>query len=133
MRIGIIELLLDTVSLSATDRVFGHSFKRQLSSIMPQAIAVWCRRAGHDVFYATYYGQADPKGLLPDDLDVVFVATCTQSSPLACALAKLYRRDGALTVIGGPHAKAFPHSCLPFFDLVVTDCDGELIADILAG
>jgi hypothetical protein len=133
MRVGIIELLLDTVALSPTDRVFGRFFKRQLSSIMPQAIAVWCRRAGHEVFYATYYGQADPKGLLPDDLDVVFVATCTQSSPLACALAKLYRRDGALTVIGGPHAKAFPHSCLPFFDLVVTDCDGELIADILAG
>ncbi len=64
---------------------------------------------------------------------MVFVATCTQSSPLACALAKLYRRDGALTVIGGPHAKAFPHPCLPFFDLVVKDCDDELIADILAG
>jgi radical SAM superfamily enzyme YgiQ (UPF0313 family) len=37
------------------------------------------------------------------------------------------------TVIGGPHAKAFPVDCLRFFDIVVTMCDEELIADILAG
>jgi hypothetical protein len=31
-----------------------------------------------------------------------------QASALAYALAKLYRRDGVRTVIGGPHARAFP-------------------------
>jgi len=55
-RVGIIELLLDTAALSPTDRVFGRSFKRHLTSIMPQAVAVWCRELGHRVFYATYYG-----------------------------------------------------------------------------
>ena len=126
-------MLLETASLSPTDKVFGHFFKRQMSSIMPQAIAVWCRQSGHAVFYATYYGQADPKRLLPDDLDVVFIATCTQASPLAYALAKLYRQDGALTILGGPHAKAFPEACLPYFDLVVKECDRELVSDILGG
>ena len=51
---------------------------------------------------------------------------------LAYALAKLYRKDGTLTVIGGPHAKAFPNDCLRFFDLVVKDCDRRLIEEVLA-
>jgi len=38
-------------------------------------------------------------------------------NPLAYAMAKLYKREKTLTVIGGPHAKAFPHDCQRFFDL----------------
>ncbi|MEE9198904.1 MAG: radical SAM protein, partial [Dehalococcoidia bacterium] len=96
---------------------------------MPQTISVWCRELGHQVFYATYFGQKDPKQLLPDDLDVVFISTYTQASALGYALAKLYRREKTLTVIGGPHAKAFPDDCLRFFDVVVRECDKTLIAD----
>jgi hypothetical protein len=70
---------------------------------------------------------------LPPDLDLVFIASYTQASALAYALAKLYRRDGARTVIGGPHARAFPQDCLRFFDLVVGDCDEALVGDILDG
>jgi hypothetical protein len=68
---------------------------------------------------------------VPDDLDVVFISTYTQASALAYALAKLFRKRGILTVIGGPHAKSFPHDCLRFFDLVVQECDKSLIDDIL--
>jgi len=50
---------------------------------------------------------------------------------LSYALAKLYRRDGVLTVAGGPHAKSFPDDCARFFDLTVKECDRALIADIL--
>ena len=57
----------------------------------------------------------------------------TQASGVACALAKLYRRDGVRTVIGGPHARAFPRDCLRFFDVVVGDCDRSLALDIAAG
>ena len=106
---------------------------KQYASIMPQAIAVWCRQLGHQVFYATYYGQTDPKKLLPNDLDVVFIGCITRSSALSYALAKLYKREKTLTVVGGPHAKSFPHDCLRFFDLVVTQCDKALIIDILSG
>lgn len=133
MKIGILELLLDTVALSPTDTVFGRLFRRQLYSIMPQTIAAWCRELNHQVHYATYYGQRDPARLLPADLDIVFISAYTQASALAHALAKLYRMDGVRTVIGGPHAKAFPEECLRFFDIVVGDCDKALLDDILCG
>jgi radical SAM superfamily enzyme YgiQ (UPF0313 family) len=106
---------------------------KQFASVTPQAVSVWCRRLGHETFYATYYGLGDPYRRLPADLDVVFIACYTQVSHLAYALATLYRRAGIRTVIGGPHAKAFPVDCLRFFDLVVRECDAELVADILAG
>lgn len=74
--------------------------KKQYASIMPQAVAAWCRQLGHEVAYAAYYGQHDPKRLLPDDLHVVFLSSYTQSSAFAYALAKLYRQEGTRTVIG---------------------------------
>ena len=48
---------------------------KQYASVTPQAISVWCRRRGHETFYATYCGAGDPRRLLPRDLDVVFIAT----------------------------------------------------------
>jgi radical SAM superfamily enzyme YgiQ (UPF0313 family) len=131
MRIGILELM----SAGAT-RNWGHTaynflVTKQYASIMPQAISVWCRNLGHKVFYATYYGNRDPKTLLPQNLDVVFISTYTQASALAYALAKLYRQEKTLTVIGGPHAKQFPEDCQRFFDIVVGDCDRTLITEIL--
>lgn len=131
MRVGILELLTDSMSRSWVERVYNDWFKRQMASITPQAVAVWCRELGHEVYYATYYGQQDPKSLLPGELDFVFISTYTQASALAYALAKLYRKENTLTVIGGPHARSFPMDCLRFFDLVVHDCDKSLISDIL--
>jgi hypothetical protein len=131
MRIGILELLTDTPIGGFLDRLYAAYFRRQFVSIMPQVVSVWCRQLGHSAHYATYYGQDDPLRLLPSELDVVFIATYTQASALAYALAKVFRRRGVRTVIGGPHAKAFPADCLRFFDLVVEDCDRTLIAEIL--
>ena len=130
-KVGVIELIAYTVA-SEWDTLIGvNRFKRQLYAIMPQVIAVWCRQLGHRVTYATYYGQCDPELLLPDDLDVVFIAATTQASALAYALARLYQSRGVLVIAGGPHAKAFPEDCSRFFDLTVTRCDRELVADIL--
>ena len=112
-------------------KAYNYLVIKQYASIMPQAISVWCRNLGHEVFYATYFGNKDPKHLLPNDLDVVFISAYTRASALAYALAKLYRREKTLTVIGGPHAKQFPEDCLRFFDLVVGDCDMTLISEIL--
>jgi radical SAM superfamily enzyme YgiQ (UPF0313 family) len=106
---------------------------KQFASITPQAVAVWCRRRGYETFYATYYGVGDLHRQLPDDLDVLFVSCYTQVSHLAYAVAKIYRRGGTRTVIGGPHAKAFPVDCQRFFDVVVDECDPELVADIVEG
>ena len=133
MRVGIIELITDTVSRNWVNSLYGAHFRRQFYGIVPQAVSVWCRELGHQVFYTTYYGQKDPKSLLPKDLDVVFLSAFTQASALAYALAKLYRREKTLTVIGGPHAKSFPDDCLRFFDIVVKEFDKTLVDEILRG
>ena len=132
MRVGILDILsLPSRHLAST--VYHFVMTKQYASVTPQAVAVWCRRAGHETFYATYYGVGNLQRRLPSDLDVVFICSYTQASPLAYALAKLYRRAGTRTVIGGPHAKSFPTDCLRFFDIVVRDCNQELIRDIVAG
>ena len=92
MRIGILELM----SAGATRRLdhiaYSYLVTKQYASIMPQAVSVWCRNLGHQVFYATYFGNRYPEQLLPNDLDVVFISTYTQASAWAYVLAKLYRR-----------------------------------------
>lgn len=132
MKVGILDLLSlpSTHWLQVPYRVL---LTKQYAAIMPQAIAVWCRSLGHETHYATYYGKGDPLALLPADLDVLFVSSFTHVSPLAYAVAKVYRKAGTLTVIGGPHARSFPDDCQRFFDLVVGECDRALVADILAG
>lgn len=131
MRIGVLELMSAEASDGWAHKAFSYLITKQYASIMPQAISVWCRNLGHEVFYATYFGNRDPKTLLPNDLDIIFISTYTQASALAYALAKLYRKEKTLTVIGGPHAKQFPEDCLRFFDIVVGDCDRTLITEIL--
>lgn len=133
MRVGVLEILTDSVSQTWIEREYDSRVRRQYASITPQAVSVWCRQLGHEVHYATYYGQSPPDALLPDGLDAVFLATYTQASALAYALARLYRRRGALTILGGPHATSFPTDSLRFFDLVVHDCDRNLIEAILRG
>ncbi|HEB58606.1 MAG TPA: radical SAM protein [Gammaproteobacteria bacterium] len=133
MRIGIIDVLYDMPPSNGGYQIYRNQLRRQFVSIMPQVISVWCRRMGHDVHYATYYGQAEPHTLLPDDLDILFVSSYTQASALAYALARIFGARGTRTVIGGPHARAFPADCQRFFDLVVGNCDETVIRDILAG
>ena len=132
MRVGILDILA-LPSRHAAETAYRLILTKQFASVTPQAVSVWCRQLGHETFYTTYYGLGDPGRRLPRDLDIVFIACYTQASPLAYALAKIYRRAGVCTVIGGPHAKAFPLDCLRFFDLVVKECDKDLVADILAG
>jgi hypothetical protein len=131
MRIGVIEILTDEVSSGFVRNTYDRHFRRHYASIMPQAVSVWCRELGHEVHYATYFGKGRLEEILPRDLDVVFISTYTHASVLAYALALIYRRRGALTVLGGPHATAFPTDSVRFFDLVVLQCDKALIAEIL--
>jgi hypothetical protein len=132
MRIGVLDILA-LPSRCPADTLYHLIITRQMPSVTPQAISVWCRQLGHETFYATYYGVGNPRRLLPPDLDAVFIACSTQSSAMAYALGKIYRRARTQTIIGGAHAKAFPVDCLRFFDLVVYECDKNLVADILAG
>ena len=131
MRIGILDIL-SLPCRHLTQIPHRTILAKQYFSIMPQVISVWCRQLGHETFYTTYYGVGDPGRSLPKDLDVVFISCFTNASGLAYALARLYRKRGALTVIGGPHAKSFPTDCIRFFDIAVQECDKTLIADIVA-
>lgn len=129
-KIGILELLTSKVT-TTQEYVASFLFKKQYISVTPQAISVWCRQMGHRVYYTTYYGLGEPHKKLPIDLDIIFLSAPTHLAVFAYALAKIYRKAGVCTVIGGPHAKSFPQDCLRYFDLVVLDCDQALIGDIL--
>jgi hypothetical protein len=132
MNVGILELISFTVPPEWRPQWAASHLRRHLYSIMPQVVAAWARRQGHRVHYATYYGQSDPMRLLPDDLDIVFISSTTQASALAYALAKCFRRNKTMTVLGGPHARCFPVDSLRYFDIVVNGpCDHELLANIL--
>jgi hypothetical protein len=130
MRIGILEFQSYPAE-DAWDCVESFFSYKQYVSITPQAISFWCRQMGHQVHYATYSGFGDPKSKIPDDLDIVFIASHTWTAPLAYGLCKLYRGEGTRTVLGGPHAKSFPQDCLRYADLVVLECDRVLIEDII--
>ncbi len=130
MNIGILDLLTVRAN-TPLDYADCFLIRKQYASLTPQAISVWCRQMGHRVHYTTYYGFGDPRARLPNDLDVVFISAHTPRAPLAYALSKLYRSEGTRTVIGGPHAKAYSQDCLRYFDLVVLECDQELIANII--
>ncbi|HKB41974.1 MAG TPA: hypothetical protein VKD72_36440, partial [Gemmataceae bacterium] len=132
MKVGILDILA-LPSRHWADMPSHFMMTKQYASVTPQAIAVWCRQLGHQTFYATYYGVGSPSHRLPRDLDIIFISCYTQASALAYALGKIYRRAGLRTVLGGPHAKAFPADSARFFDLVVKECNKNLIADILAG
>lgn len=131
MRVGVLDILIADADCDPLRRFYCRHVNRHYASIMPQAVSAWVRRRGHRTTYATYWGQADAKSLLPDDLDVVFLSAHTSASALAYALAKQFRRDGVLTVLGGPHARSFPEDALRFVDVVVDECDQSLVEDIL--
>ena len=79
-----------------------------LASIMPQVIAVWCEEEGHDVTFICYTGFENLVDELPDRVDLVFVGAFTEAGQLAYALSNLFRSKGAVTALGGPHARSYP-------------------------
>ena len=79
-----------------------------LASIMPQALAVWCEQEGHEVTFVCYTGFENLLDELPKDVDLVFIGAFTEAAQLAYALSALLRSRGAVTVLGGPHARCYP-------------------------
>ena len=45
---------------------------------------------------------------MPADLDLLFIGAFTQAAQLAYALSNIFRQRGAVTVLGGPHARCYP-------------------------
>jgi hypothetical protein len=127
LRIGI----LDLVTKSPNPSLYGRLMNPNLASIMPQVIGVWCEQAGHDVHLVCYTGLEDLLEELPAELDVLFIGAFTQSALLAYALSNLFRQRGAVTVLGGPHARCYPEDARKYFDYVLGFTDRNVVSEML--
>jgi hypothetical protein len=126
LRIGIIDL----VSRGATRAWFARVMNANLASIMPQVVGVWCRQEGHDVSFICYTGFENLQADLPDKVDLVFIGAFTEAAQTAYALSNLLRATkGAVTALGGPHARCYPQDALRYFDYVLGFTDRGLYHD----
>ena len=126
-RVGIIDL----VSKGPTRALFARIMNANFASIMPQVIGVWCEEEGHDVTLVCYTGFENLVKELPDDIDIVFIGAFTEAAQLAYALSSLFRSKGAVTVLGGPHARCYPQDAIKYFDYVLGFTDKSVIRDVL--
>jgi hypothetical protein len=128
LSIGIIDLIAKAPSKTMWARLMGANF----ASIMPQVIATWCEEQGHDVRLVTYTGREDLLEELPEKVDFVFIGSFTEAALLAYALSNLLRARGAVTAIGGPHARCYPQDAQKYFDYVLGFTDKALVFDVVA-
>jgi hypothetical protein len=124
LRIGV----LDLVTKSPNRSLYARLMHANLASIMPQVIGVWCEQEGHDVRLVCYTGLEDLLRELPADLDLLFIGAFTQSAQLAYALSGMFRRNGTVTVLGGPHARCYPEDARKYFDYVLGFTDRRVVA-----
>ncbi len=127
LKIGIIDLVAKAPTRTIWMRVMGANFV----SIMPQVIATWCEEQGHEVTLVTYTGRENLLKELPDGVDFVFISSFTEAALLSYALSNLFRSRGAITAIGGPHARCYPQDAQKYFDYVLGFTDETLIMEIL--
>jgi hypothetical protein len=127
LRIGIIDL----AAKGPTRALFARVMNANLAGIMPQVAAVWCEQEGHDVTFVCYTGSEDLIEEVPDNVDLVFISAFTEAAQLAYALSNLFRSRGAVTALGGPHARCYPQDALKYFDYVLGFTDKTVIDDIL--
>lgn len=102
-----------------------------MASLMPPIVAAWCEQAGHTVDFFVYTGFEDLQAALPASPDLVFISSFTRSAQLAYAVSELYRRRGAVTALGGPHARCYPDDAVKYFDYVFGFTDRALVLDVL--
>ena len=123
--------VLDLVTKGPTRSVFRRVMNANTASIMPQVIATWCEELGHDVRYVCYTGFEDMKTVFSDDSDILFIGAFSRSAQTAYAISNLYRRRGAVTVLGGPHARCYPEDAALYFDYVLGFTDKTVLDDVL--
>ena len=123
--------ILDLAAKGPTRKLFHRIMNANLASIMPQAIAVWCEALGHDVRFVCYTGAEDLTEELRHGTDVLFVGAFTRAAQAAYAISNLHRQRGAVTVLGGPHARCYPQDAAKYFDYVLGFTDKTIIGDLL--
>lgn len=128
LHIAILDLVTNEVPMHS---LYGRVMNPNLAGIMPQVLGVWCEQAGHDVRYVCYTGRENLLEELPGDIDLLLVAAFTQAAQLAYALSNLFRGRGAITVLGGPHARCYPEDARTYFDYVCGFTDRTVLDDVL--
>jgi hypothetical protein len=127
LRIAIVDLL----ERGPTHSLWAHAMQPNFASIMPQAVAVWCEQAGHEVSFVCYAGRGELARTLPQEPDLVFIGSYTQTAHLAYAVSHFYRRRGVVTVLGGPHARCYPQDAAAYFDYVLGFTDRAVLDEVL--
>lgn len=129
MKIGI----LDLVTKKPSRGLYGRIMNPNLASIMPQAVGVWLEQMGHRVTFCCYTGAEDLTREIPEDLDALFIGAFTQSAFLAYSISRICRARGMVTILGGPHARAYASHARRYFDYVLGFTDRALIEDLMSG
>ncbi|TAK98056.1 MAG: radical SAM protein [Rhodospirillaceae bacterium] len=125
-------LILDLVAEGSAPSLFGRMMNANQASVMPQVVATWCEQLGHQVRYECYTGVEDLNDIiLHHNADVVFISAYTLSALTAYAISALARAKGAITVLGGPHARCYPEDAGRYFDYVLGFTDKTVIDDLL--
>lgn len=127
LKIGVIDL----VSKAPTNTLWARFMHANLASIMPQVVATWCEQEGHEVKFVCYTGLENLYEELPKDVDLVFISSFTQAAFLAYALSSYFKSNGAVTVLGGPHARCYPDDAVKYFDYVLGLTHQSTIKEIL--
>jgi hypothetical protein len=127
LEIGIIDL----VSKKPNKKLFARIMNANFASIMPQVIGVWCEEEGHNVTYVCYTGKENLMNELPKNADLIFIGAFTEGALTAYALSNLLQSKGAVTVLGGPHARCYPEDAVNYFDYVTGFTDKKIIQIIL--
>jgi hypothetical protein len=127
LKIGVIDL----VSKGPTNTLWARIMHANMASIMPQVIASWCEREGHEVDLICYTGLEKLDEEIPHNIDLLFICSFTQASLLAYALSNYFRSKGTVTVLGGPHARCYPEDSVKYFDYVLGLTHQSTIREIL--
>ncbi len=122
--------VIDFAERGPTRDLFKRKMSPSFASVMPQAIACWCEELGHDVRYLCYSGGED---LTADagETDLLIVGAFTLSAYTAYAVSGIFRAQGAITALGGPHARCYPEDAARHFDYVLGLTGREQIAELL--
>jgi hypothetical protein len=123
--------IIDLVTKGPCSSLWGRVMHANLASIMPQVVATWCEAEGHEVSFLCYTGFEDISKELPADADLVFVGAFTQAAQLAYAISAFCRSRGAVTVLGGPHARCYPEDAAKYFDYVLGFTDRDVVRTVL--
>ena len=125
--------VIDLVSKGPANTLWARIMHANLASIMPQVVASWCEEEGHDIRFICYTGFEDLKSDVSEKVDLVFLCSFTQAAFLAYSISTYFRSRGAITILGGPHARCYPDDSVKYFDYVLGFTHRSTIVDILKG